>query len=160
MDFIAPEPSYEQVTELEGQNGVDKIFPFYLTKTQVSVNGVSRITTVLLSDQFQNVGITMYNEARVIEKVATEVINPIYIDWQFAQDTGAKPGDRVSFTINGAAVEFQVYAIYETNIIYDGAQFWRRLLLNRQMELEAIPPIMVILECTLPLLIMTLAVPI
>ena len=120
MDFIAPEPSYEQVTELEGQNGVDKIFPFYLTKTQVSVNGVSRTTTVLLSDQFQNVGITMYNEARVIEKVATEVINPIYIDWQFTQDTGAKPGDRVSFTINGAAVEFQIYAIYETNIIYDG----------------------------------------
>lgn len=120
MDFIAPEPSYEQVTEFEGKNGVDKVFPFYLTKTQVSVNGKSRTTTVLLSDQFQNIDITMYNEARVIKKAATEVINPIYIDWQFAQDTGAKPGDKVSFTINGAAVEFQVYAIYETNTIYDG----------------------------------------
>lgn len=120
MDFIAPEPSYEQVTELEGQNGVDKVFPFYLTKTQVSVNGVSRTTTVLLSDLFQNVGITMYNEARVIEKAPTAVANPICIDWQFAKDTGAKLGDTVSFAINNETAEFQVHAIYETNTIYDG----------------------------------------
>ena len=73
MDFIAPEPSYEQVAELEGTNGIDKVFPFYLTKTQVSVNGVSRTTTVLLSDQFQTVGITMYNDARVIEKASAEI---------------------------------------------------------------------------------------
>ena len=120
MDFIAPEPSYEQVAELEGTNGIDKVFPFYLTKTQVSVNGVSRTTTVLLSDQFQTVGITMYNEARVIEKASAEVENPIYIDWQFANDTGAKLGDTVSFAINNKTVEFQVYAIYETNTIYNG----------------------------------------
>lgn len=120
MDFIAPEPSYEQVAGLEGTNGVDKVFPFYLTKTQVSVNGMSRTTTVLLSDQFQTAGITMYNEARVIEKASVGVENPIYIDWQFAKDTGAKLGDTVSFAINNEAVEFQVYAICETNIIYDG----------------------------------------
>lgn len=120
MDFIAPEPSYEQVAELEGTNYIDKVFPFYLTKTQVSVNGVSRTTTVLLSDQFQTVGITMYNEARVVEKASAEVENPIYIDWQFAEDTGAKLGDTVSFSINNDVVEFQIYAIYETNTIYDG----------------------------------------
>ena len=120
MDFIAPEPSYEQVAELEGANGVDKIFPFYLTKTQVSVNGIPRTTTVLLGDQFQNIDITMYNESRVIEKASTEVASPIYIDWQFAKDTGAKLGDTVSFAINNEVVEFQVYAICETNTIYDG----------------------------------------
>ena len=120
MDFIAPEPSYEQIAELEGTNGIDKVFPFYLTKTQVSVNSVSRTTTVLLSDQFQTVGITMYNDARVIEKASAEVENPIYIDWQFAKDTGAKLGDTVSFAINNETVEFHVYAIYETNTIYDG----------------------------------------
>jgi len=120
MDFIAPEPSYEQVAESEGTNGIDKVFPFYLTKTQVSVNGMSRTTTVLLSDQFQTVGITMYNEARVIEKASAEVANPIYIDWQFAKDTGAKLDDTVSLSINNEVVKFQVYAIYETNTIYDG----------------------------------------
>ena len=120
MDFIAPEPSYEQVAESEGTNGIDKVFPFYLTKTQVSVNGMSRTTTVLLSDQFQTVGITMYNEARVIEKASAEVANPIYIDWQFAKDTDAKLDDTVSLSINNEVVKFHVYAIYETNTIYDG----------------------------------------
>lgn len=128
MDFIAPEPSYEQVTELQGQNGVDKVFPFYLTKTQVSVNGVSRTTTVLLSDLLQNVGITMYSEARVIEKASAEVENPIYIDWQFAKDTGAKLGDTVSFAINNETAEFQVYAIYETNTIYDGGAILAQII--------------------------------
>ena len=120
VDFITPEPSYEQVSELAGSNGIAKIFPFYLTKTAVSVNDASRTTTVLLSDQFQNVDFTMYNDARLIEKADAEVSNPILIDWQFAQDTGAKIGDTVSFPINGSAVEFHVYAIYETNTIYDG----------------------------------------
>lgn len=119
-DFIAPEPSYEQASELECQNGIEKVFPFYLTKAQVFVNGTPRTTTVLLSDRFQNVGITMYNEARIIEKSSANAENPIYIDWQFAKDTGAELGDTVSFSINNEAVEFQIYAIYETNTIYDG----------------------------------------
>jgi hypothetical protein len=120
MDFIAPEPSYEQLTELSGSNGIEKAFPFFLTKTQVTVNGASRTTTVLLSDQFENVGITMYNDDRLIEKATGDLNNPIWVDWQFCYDTGAKVGDTVSFTMNGAAVEFSVAAIYETNTIYDG----------------------------------------
>jgi len=120
MDFIAPEPSYEQVTELSGSNGVENVFPFFLTKTQVTVNGASRTTTVLLSDQFENVGITMYNDDRLVEKATSDLNNPIWVDWQFCYDTGAKVGDTVSFTMNGAVVEFSVAAIYETNTIYDG----------------------------------------
>ena len=120
MDFIAPEPAYDQVAELAGSNGVGKCFPFYLTKTQVTVNGASRTGTVLLSDQFQNIDITMYNDDRLIEKAAEEPSAPILVDWQFCHDTGAKLGDKVSFTINGAVSEFEVYAIYETNSVYDG----------------------------------------
>lgn len=120
MDFIAPEPAYEQVVELTGNNGIDKVFPFYLTKTQVTVNGTSRTGTVLLSDQFQNIDITMYNDDRLIEKAAEEPSAPILVDWQFCHDTGAKIGDKVSLTINGTVSEFEVYAIYETNSIYDG----------------------------------------
>lgn len=120
MDFIAPEPSYEQVVELAGTNGIDKVFPFYLTKTQVTVNGTSRTGTVLLSDNFQNIDITMYNDERLIEKAAEEPAAPILVDWQFCHDTGATIGDKVSFTINGAVSEFEIFAIYETNSIYDG----------------------------------------
>ena len=120
MDFIAPEPAYEQVAELAGSNGIGECFPFYLTKAQVTVNGKSRTGTVLLSDQFQNIDITMYNDDRLIEKAAEEPSAPILVDWQFCHDTGAKVGDKVSFTINGTVSEFEIYAIYETNSIYDG----------------------------------------
>lgn len=119
IDFIAPEPSFEQVSDLPGTNGIDKVFPFYLTKTQVDVNGTSRTTTVLLSDQFQNVDLTMYNSARLIEKSSEEYDNALLVDWKFCHDTSAGIGDTVSFTIGGETTEFKVYAIYETNSIYD-----------------------------------------
>lgn len=123
MDFIAPEPSFEQVEELAGTHGIDKIFPYFLTKTQVSANGTDRATTVLLTDQMENVAITMYNESRLIEKVATDQTDHlVYIDWQFAKDTGTSPGDSISIPINGKDVSYTVAAVYETNSIYeDGA---------------------------------------
>lgn len=120
IDFIAPEPSEEQISELPGTNGISAVFPYFLTKTQVSVNGKSRTTTVLLSDQVQNIDITMYNEERLIEKASTEYDNPILVDWQFCKDTSAKIGDTVTIAIAGNQVEFRIYAIYETNSIYDG----------------------------------------
>lgn len=120
IDFIAPEPSFEQLTELPGAYGIDKVFPFYLTKTQVNVNDSSRTTTVLLSDQFQNLDITMYNDKRLIRKSSEMVDNPIMVDWQFCHDTSADIGDTVSFVIDGINIEYKIYAIYETNTIYDG----------------------------------------
>lgn len=120
IDFIAPEPSFEQVSQLPETNGIEKIFPFYLTKTQVSVNGISRTSTVLLSDQFENVDITMFNEKRLIKKSDFQFDNPILVDWQFCYDMSASIGDTVSFSVDGKNSEYRIYAIYETNSIYDG----------------------------------------
>ena len=120
IDFIAPEPSLEQVRDLPGTHGIDKLFPFLLTKTEVKVKSNSRTTTVLLTDQFQNIDCTMYSPARLIEKSSVQFDNPILVDWQFCRDTGAGIGDAVTFTISGSPVEYKIYAIYETNSIYDG----------------------------------------
>lgn len=120
IDFIAPEPSFDQVEELPGTNGIDKVFPFYLTKTAVTVNGKSRTTTVLLSDKTQSIDITMYNRDRLIEESGTKYDNPVLVDWQFCQDTSARIGDVVSLILNGNNVEYTIYAIYETNTVYDG----------------------------------------
>ena len=120
IDFIAPEPSFEQVNDLPGTNGIERVFPYYLTKTQVSVNGVQRTTTVLLSDRIADAEITMYNQERLIEQSKTEYDNPILVDWQFCNETSSKIGDSVSFSIGGVSTEYNIYAIYETNSIYDG----------------------------------------
>lgn len=119
IDFIAPEPSFEQVDKLSGNNGIDKIFPYYLTKTSVNVKGVPHSATVLLSDEFQDIDITMYGEKRLIEQSDQEFEHPIFVDWRFCQDTSAAIGDTVSFSIAGRNVEYRIYAIYETNSIYE-----------------------------------------
>lgn len=120
VDFNVPEPSFGQVDELVGNHGIDKVFPYFMTKTQISVNGMLRTTTVLLSDRWENVDVTMYNCKRLIEKSDAEYNNPILVDWQFCHDTGANLGDMILFTIDGITTEYRIYAIYETNSIYDG----------------------------------------
>ncbi len=120
IDFVAPEPSFEQVNELPGTNGISKVFPFYMTSIQVSVNGKNRTTNVILSDQLDNIDFTMYSDSRIIEQLSGSVNNPLFVDWQFCHDTGADLGDSVSFSIGGNSVEYQISAIYETNSLYDG----------------------------------------
>lgn len=127
IDFIAPEPSFDQINELSGNYGVDKLFPFFVTKTSVNVGSNSRTTTVLLSDQFQNVDMTMYNSSRLIRKSDMECDNPILVDWQFCKDTSADIGDTVSFSIGSQAAEYTIYAIYETNSIYEGGAILAQL---------------------------------
>ena len=120
IDFIVPEPSFDQVNNLPGTNGIDNVFPFYMTKTSVNVNGYSRTTNILLSDNFEAINDTMYSNLRLIDKASSEYDNPVLVDWQFCHDTSAKIGDILSFTLDGITVEFTIYAIYETNSVYDG----------------------------------------
>lgn len=120
IDFIAPEPSFEQVDILPGTEGIETVFPFYLTKTTVEVNGVARTTTVLLSDQFENVDSTMYSSRRLIESSNKIADNSVYVDWQFCKDTSAEIGDVITFSLNGSKEQFVIQAIYETNSLYDG----------------------------------------
>lgn len=120
IDFIAPEPSNDQIESLEGKNGIDKIFPFYMMKENVDVNNKSRSTTVLLSDRFNNVDMTMYNKSRLIKKAKSSFRNPILVDWQFCHDTSSDIGDIVSLNVAGSMVKYKIYAIYETNSLYEG----------------------------------------
>ena len=119
IDFVVPEPSFEQASQLSGTHGIDKIFPFYKTTSLVTFNNQTRSTNVLMTDQMQNVDITMYNSNRLIKESKQQVSNPVLIDWQFAHDTGANIGDTVSLAIGENNVDYTVVAIYETNSLYD-----------------------------------------
>lgn len=136
IDFIVPEPSFEQVEELPGTNGIDKVFPFYLTKVPISVNGRNRTTTVLITDQFNNVGFTMYNDKRLIEISNLEFDNYILVDWQFCHDTSAKIGDTVSLSLGGNMGDFRIYAIYETNSVYDGGAILAKISEEQKKDIQ------------------------
>ena len=120
MDFVVPEPSYEQALELPGTNGIDAVFPFFLTKASVSINGKSRTTTILITDQSQQLEHSMYNRKRLIQQADEAYSNPILVDWQFCKETGAKVGDTISLTIGSSSHEYRISAIYESNVLYDG----------------------------------------
>ncbi len=119
IDFIVPEPSFDQVAELPGTNGIDKVFPYFLTKTEVKAGNKTRTTTILLSDQFQNVDMTMYNDKRLIKKSESEYDDSVMVDWKFCKDTSSKIGDTISFSVGEKTVDCRIYAFYETNSIYD-----------------------------------------
>ena len=121
IDFIVPEPSFEQVADLPGQYGISSVFPYFITDADLGINGKTKETTVLLSDQFQNLESTMYNSKRLIKKSATEFDNPILVDWKFCSENAADIGDTVTFYIGDNLQEYRIYAIYETNDAFDGA---------------------------------------
>lgn len=120
IDFVVPEPSFDQVNELPGTNGISGVFPYYLTKTSVTTNGKNRTTTVLIADNHQQLDRTMYNQARLIETSSITTDYPVLVDYQFCLDTGAKLGGVVSFSIGENLQEYIITAIYETNSLYDG----------------------------------------
>lgn len=120
IDFIAPEPSFEQVATLPGTNGIEAVFPFYVTKTPVAVDGKSRTTTVLIADQSEALDGTMYTTARRIRQAGEAYDNPILVDWQFCRETGADIGDALTLRIGAMDWECQISAIYETNDLYEG----------------------------------------
>lgn len=120
LNFDIPSPSYDQISLLENESFVKSVFPYFYTKAELSVNGETRETNLFFSDAFDKLDQTMYCESRLIESAKQDYSNPILVDYQFVQDTGAKLGSTVSVTLGSSKIDFQVSAIYETNINYDG----------------------------------------
>ena len=120
MDFDIPSPSFAQIEQLENESFIESVFPYYYTESDVSVNGKTRETNLFFSDAMDKLGQTMYCSSRMIEKSNKYFDNPILVDYQFVQDTGAALGDTVSVTFGTTKIDFQIAAIYETNTYYDG----------------------------------------
>lgn len=120
LDFDIPSPSYEQISQLEDESFIESIFPYFYTKVDLSVDGKTRETNLFFSDAFDKLDQTMYCQARLIEKSDQNYSNPILVDYEFIQDTGASLGSTVSVIFGTTKIDFQVSAIYETNTYYEG----------------------------------------
>lgn len=120
LDFHVSTPSHGQIDELESLPFIESVFPYYYREPDLSVGGRTRETAIYFSDHFEKLEQTMYCESRLIERSSVDYPNPILIDFEFANDTGAGLGDTVSASFGGVKVDFQVAAIYETNTYKDG----------------------------------------
>ena len=120
LDFDVPSPSYDQIAQLEAETSIESVFPYYYTEVDLSVNGKTRETNLFFSDAFDKLDQTMYCDERRIEVSKETYSNPIFVDYEFIKDTGAKLGSTVSVSFGGTKIDFQIAAIYETNTYYEG----------------------------------------
>ena len=118
IDFDIPDPSIEQISDLRSEPFIKAVYPYYLDEQLVSVKNKTRRTNIIIAD-ISHGEFAMYNSARLIEgKMISGLRNKAYIDYIFQNDTGAKIGDKLSFSILGTPVIFEVVAIFETNNRY------------------------------------------
>lgn len=120
LNFDIPGPSYDQISQLENEDFITSVFPYFYTKVNLSVDGKTRETNLFFSDTFDKLNQTMYCDSRLIEVSKQDYDNPIFVDYRFVQDTVAKIGSTVSVTFGTTKVDFSVAAIYETNTYYEG----------------------------------------
>ena len=140
LDFDVPSPSYTQIAELEAESFIKSVFPYYYTEIDLTVEDKTRETNLFFSDAFDKLEQTMYCESRLIKKSTQTYNNPILVDYQFVQDTGATLGSTVSATLGGIKIDFQIEAIYETNTNYDNGAVIAKWEGSQKNAIMAISP--------------------
>lgn len=140
LNFDIPSPSYDQVSQLENETFIESVFPYFYTKVNLYFDGKARQTNLFFSDTFDKLEQTMYCKSRLIETAKQNFSNPILVDYQFVQDTGVKIGSTVSVLFGTDKIDFQVYAIYETNIYYDGGAVMAKWEGSQKEAIMALSP--------------------
>ncbi len=140
LNFDIPSPSYDQVSLLENETFIESVFPYFYTKVNLYVDGKAHQTNLFFSDAFDKLDQTMYCKSRLIETAKQDFSNPILVDYKFVQDTGVKIGSTVSVSFGTDKIDFQVYAIYETNIYYDGGAVMAKWEGSQKEAIMALSP--------------------
>lgn len=116
IDFQIPNPSVEQLTEIENQSFVDNTFGYYLTKANLSSDKTSKINLLLTSD-LNKMELTMFNEKTLISSVSNDS-KFIYLDEVASNSLNAKIGSQVKVSLAGSSFTYTVCRIYATNSLF------------------------------------------
>lgn len=116
IDYQIPSPSKEQLNEINGKDFVNKTFGYYLTKASVEGNKTSKVS-FLLSNDLDNLSITMFNDKNLVEKVEDNS-NPIYLDEIAKKALDVKAGDSVKVSFANSSFTYTVTSIYKENSLF------------------------------------------
>lgn len=120
IDYDIPSPTKSQLAEIEALDFVDDAFGYYFTDGSLKVGSKSVKTKIIFGDDLDSLGITMYNEDRLIYTSQDGLYeNPLYVDYDFYTKNKLSIGDTVYFN----NIEFQIGRVYETNSYYGSATF-------------------------------------
>ena len=120
IDYIIPSPTTQQIAEIESNeaNGIKAITPYYESKMDVSCNGKSVKSSVILLPDVSKLGYTPYSAARIISNKEKLGGGDAVIDKAYSEKSGIKIGDVVSVSIAEENYTYTVKAIAETNTYY------------------------------------------
>ena len=84
IDYDIPSPTKAQLEEIEALDFVDDTFGYYFTDGSLKVGSKSVKTKIIFGDDLDSLGMTMYNESRLIYTSQDGLYdNPLYVDYDF-----------------------------------------------------------------------------
>ena len=118
IDFIVPSPSKEQCADLGDLNHIDKVTPYYATKTNVEYEGRSISENIILFDSFDILNCTPYSSTRCINR-ESDLTGKVLIDYEFYKISGLNLGQNLNIAIGSYSSIFKIGGIFETNSFFD-----------------------------------------
>lgn len=118
IDFIIPSPSIEQISEIEGTNGIAYVTPYYETNTDVMIEGAKCKGSAIILIDDNKISHTPYNSDRIISGDVLANGGTAVVDYLYAKNNNCKVGELVEFTVLGNDMVFEIVGITETNTYY------------------------------------------
>lgn len=119
IDFIIPSPSDSQVEDLEGNQGIKAITPYYETSSSVSIDGNRASGTTMLLPDPDKIAYTPYCETRIIKGEKNPTQGCAIVDRLFAENNKCSIGDTVSITIRDQEYIYTISSISEDNTYFN-----------------------------------------
>ncbi len=116
IDYQVPNPSLDQVDDIEKETFVDKVCGYYLTKTNIEGSKASKVN-LMMPSKMDRLSITMFNDKTRIKSIENTA-NNAYLDETASSAIGAKIGDEIKITLASTKLSYVVTSIYKANSLF------------------------------------------
>ncbi len=121
VNYLVYGLSEEQQQEYKNLDSVDYVRSYYLYETNFAINGndYQNNLSIFASSDMEG---TPFNDSRILSKTEKKV-NPVYLDYLFANSYGLSLGDTFEIKLGSERVDASVAGIYKTNYLEDSRVF-------------------------------------
>lgn len=113
FDYFISSPDKNQVTKIESDPSVDKVFPYYALSNAFTSSSAAKEIYLLLSDDMGDSGISLITEKTCVSGEYNK--NGVMMDMLAAEKLGVDVGDTVTFKILNKSFTRTVSALYLTS---------------------------------------------
>lgn len=118
-NFIIPSPGLEQVDELEKNDFIDHVEPYFYTETTAKIKDKEVDSNVIMIDDVKSLEHSPYTKQRLIDGTLGNSHSAI-VDFSFSKVNHVKVGDTIEIMFGLQKYSYKVSAICETNTMYNG----------------------------------------